>query len=101
MTDNRFVSPELPPEGVERELLTILAEECCEVGQRVSKALRFGIWEVQPEQKLTNAERIEIELGDLIAVMKRLCDMDILCNDEIEFAEIKKYKKLEKYMQSQ
>lgn len=40
-------------------LLSILAEECCEVGQRVSKALRFGLDEVQPGQDLSNAERIK------------------------------------------
>lgn len=49
-------------------LLSCLAEECCEVGQRVSKALRFGLDEVQRDQLLTNAERITEELHDLISV---------------------------------
>lgn len=49
-------------------LLTCLAEECAEVGQRVSKALRFGLREVQPGQPLTNADRILDELRDLFAV---------------------------------
>jgi hypothetical protein len=49
-------------------LLTCLAEECAEVAQRVSKALRFGLSEVQPGQELTNAERINLELDDLISV---------------------------------
>jgi len=48
--------------------LTILAEECAEVAQRVSKALRFGLGEVQAGQPLTNAQRIEEELRDLSAV---------------------------------
>lgn len=30
---NKFISPDTPPEGEMRELLTILAEECCEIGQ--------------------------------------------------------------------
>lgn len=49
-------------------LLTCLAEECDEVGQRVMKALRFGLTEVQKEQPYNNAERIVGELHDLLAV---------------------------------
>lgn len=49
-------------------LLSCLAEECCEVGQRVSKALRFGLDEVQPGQDLNNAVRTVAELHDLISV---------------------------------
>lgn len=49
-------------------LLICLAEECAEVAQRVSKALRFGLGEIQMGQPLTNAERISQELHDLIAV---------------------------------
>ena len=49
-------------------LLACLAEECDEVGQRVMKALRFGLREVQAGQPLTNDDRICDELRDLIAV---------------------------------
>lgn len=55
-------------------LLSCLAEECCEVGQRVSKALRFGLSEVQAGQPLTNAERIAEELRDLWSVVLMLSD---------------------------
>jgi NTP pyrophosphatase (non-canonical NTP hydrolase) len=50
-------------------LLTIVAEECCEVAHRASKALRFGLDEVQPGQDLTNAQRVAYEYADLVAVM--------------------------------
>ncbi|KQT59959.1 hypothetical protein ASG52_19735 [Methylobacterium sp. Leaf456] len=53
-------------------LFLCLAEECDEVGQRVMKALRFGLAEVQAGQPLTNAERIVEELHDLIAVARIL-----------------------------
>lgn len=53
-------------------LLTILFQECAEVQQRVSKALRFGLPEVQPGQDKTNAERIIEELNDLYAVVVML-----------------------------
>lgn len=59
-------------------LLSCLAEECCEVGQRVSKALRFGLSEVQAGQPLTNADRIVEELGDLWGVALMLADEGVL-----------------------
>ena len=59
-------------------LLSCLAEECAEVAQRVSKALRFGLDEVQPGQSLTNAARIVEELNDLAAVAIILRDAGII-----------------------
>lgn len=53
-------------------LLVILAEECNEVAQRCTKALRFGLTEVQPGQEHTNAQRIRYELADLIGVVEML-----------------------------
>jgi uncharacterized protein (UPF0147 family) len=53
-------------------LLTCLSEECAEVSQRASKALRFGLDEVQPEQPFNNAQRIIAEVNDLIAVIEML-----------------------------
>lgn len=60
-------------------LLTILSEECSEVQVRlselqirISKALRFGLQEIQPEQLRTNEERIVGELNDLIGVVELL-----------------------------
>ena len=53
-------------------LLICLNEECHEVGQRVDKALRFGLEEAQPGQPYTNAERIYSEFADLLGVMEML-----------------------------
>jgi NTP pyrophosphatase (non-canonical NTP hydrolase) len=53
-------------------LLACLAEECAEVAQRATKALRFGMDEVQSGQQLTNAERITAELVDLFTVATML-----------------------------
>lgn len=53
-------------------LLTILIEEAAEVQQRATKMLRFGIDEIQPEQPLTNRERIVDELNDLLATVDML-----------------------------
>lgn len=56
----------------QEHLLSILAEECAEVAHRASKALRFGLDEIQPGQSLSNKERIELELADLMAVVALL-----------------------------
>lgn len=53
-------------------LLTCLAEECAEVAQRASKAIRFGLFEVEPGQSATNWDRLRNELGDLLGVMDAL-----------------------------
>lgn len=48
-------------------LLDILIEECAEVIQRATKAKRFGLLEVQPEQEQNNLERLIYELNDVVA----------------------------------
>lgn len=51
-------------------LLSIVAEEAVEVAQRATKALRFGLTEVQPGQDLTNWLRLVGEFHDLIAALE-------------------------------
>lgn len=53
-------------------LLVVLGEECAEVAQRASKAIRFGLYEVQPGQPDDNKRRIEVELADLMATAELL-----------------------------
>lgn len=54
---------------VEQCLLVCVMEECAEVAHRASKALRFGMDEVQPGQPLTNEDRLWGEVNDLIGVL--------------------------------
>lgn len=49
----------------DEHLLTIAVEECAEVAQLLSKALRSGVDEVQPGQALTNRQRIRAEFYGL------------------------------------
>ena len=79
-------------------LLSCLAEECAEVGQRVSKALRFGLREIQPGQALTNVERIAAELQDVMAVAGMLASRGVL-PDANPKALVTKIQKVEKYME--
>lgn len=63
--------------------MTIGMEECAEIAQRISKAARFGMEEIQasashgvtagdPDEMLTNRERIRKEYSDLAAVLEML-----------------------------
>lgn len=99
MTD-KFVSPCPPPEGREREILTILVEECAEVQQRATKALRFGIEEVQPGQPCTNAQRLAAEVGDLMEMVAILVEMDILDPAEIDIGRDAKRRQLARFLQT-
>lgn len=77
-------------------LLVCLMEECNEVSQRVSKALRFGMDEVQPNQDLNNAQRIAMELDDLMTVVDMLqcmsaIDLPNADNQAVKKVKVKKY----------
>jgi hypothetical protein len=69
----------------DEHLLSIASEECNELAQRLIKAMRFGIDQVQPEshtegttdtssnpEQLNNRERIEREYSHLVAAMRML-----------------------------
>jgi hypothetical protein len=81
-------------------LLTCLAEECAEVAQRASKAIRFGLTEVQPGQNGTNAERLVGEYYDLHAVFELLRERGAVSTPHHVAAEAIKAKraKIAKYL---
>jgi len=72
----------------EKYLLTCLSEEASEVIHRASKAIRFGLDEVQPGQPSSNRERLCDELCDLLAVVSML-------NEEVKLAFSQDLKKEE------
>ena len=82
----------------EEHLLTIVAEECNEVAQRATKALRFSLEEREPGQEYSNKERLFQEFEDLIAAMKMLFpgELDKIPDSEKQLAKIKK---VEKYLE--
>lgn len=53
-------------------VLWIVAEESAEIGQRASKAARFGMDEIQPEQNLNNRGRLWYEFADLCGALELL-----------------------------
>lgn len=75
-------------------LLVVLGEECAEVAQRASKAIRFGLYEVQPGQAEDNKRRIERELADLMATAELL---GLQVRDEDKDAKREKLRKFMDY----
>lgn len=72
-------------------LLTIFAEECNETAQRATKALRFGLSDVQPEQTLTNAERLLGEYSHIVCAIAMLRREGVLPAVDIHgMAELKR-----------
>lgn len=62
------------PQTTVEALLDTLVEELAEVIQRVEKAKRFGLDEVQPGQDLNNLQRMNIEWNDVLALVELLAD---------------------------
>ena len=83
-------------------LLVVLSEECSEVAKEVSKALRFGLDDCNPnvilaEADITNSERITKEVADFIGIVEMLYDEGIIKRPILYDIEEKK-KKVEKYL---
>lgn len=100
MSDDKFVTPVPLPTDRQREILTIIVEECAEVIQRCSKALRFGLDEVQPGQQADNATRIGLEVGDLLAMLDMAVAEGILHPAAFEVGKKRKVRKLATFMQT-
>lgn len=95
----------------QEHLLVCLAEECAEVQQRITKALRFGLMEIQArgpsisdneDADMTNRDRIMYEMADLQSVFRQLVDYGILpapVPEDWEAAHVKKKAKVAKYLQ--
>lgn len=80
-------------------LLVKLAEECNEVAQRATKALTFGLDEIQEGQEFTNTERIVLEFSDVLTIMIELKRLGVIGEYINEDMILLKRKKLDKYME--
>lgn len=79
-------------------LLTILGEECCEVAQRASKALRFGLHEVQPGHAFTNEARLTLEIYDVLALIEMLKSEGLITSMVDRAAMERKKVKVEEFL---
>lgn len=81
-----------------QHLMLIAMEECNEVSQRLSKAIRFGLDEVYPETGKTNAKSLAEEIADLFTTLEMINEIrpiepgwDSSDHEEKKRAKIKKY----------
>ena len=79
------------------EVMNILSEECAEVVQAVSKCHRFGLDNAKPGKPLTNAQHLEGEIGDVLAMVSLLQSMGIVTFEGLERAKQAKFEKLKKW----
>jgi len=82
---------------IEQHLLTKLSEECSEVIKEVCKSIIHGLDDYEPNQSLSNKEKIQNELADLLTIVDMLCEHGSLNSAEI-FASEKKDAKSEKVL---
>jgi NTP pyrophosphatase (non-canonical NTP hydrolase) len=80
-----------------KEAMDILQEECAEVIQAVSKISRFGLDNLKPGKPKTNREHLEEELGDLLAMIDILHEMDMVSWANLDLAKEAKIEKLKKW----
>lgn len=80
-----------------KETMDILQEECAEVIQAVSKISRFGLDNLKPGKPKTNREHLEEELGDLLAMIDILHEMDVVSWDSLDTAKAAKIEKLKQW----
>ena len=79
------------------EALTILQEECAEVIVEVSKIKRFGLDSVSWKTNIPHNETLELEVGDVLAMVEILIDQGILDPDRVYSAINAKKEKLRKF----
>ena len=82
----------------QRERFVLLAEECAEVIQAVTKTLRFGLESVHPETGVSNKDRLEEELADLFAVIHLVEETYLLNYWKIFNKKNKKLETIHKYL---
>lgn len=78
-----------------REILIILQEECAEVIVEISKCFRFGPDQMMQGMEETNIQRLQKELGDLMAMVELLVENNVgVTHEDILTAKLKKFEKL-------
>lgn len=76
-----------------KEILIITQEECAEVIQEVSKIFRFGI-ENQHKTGISHKEKLEQEIGDLLAMVDLLYENQVIDIERTKLAISNKKEKL-------
>lgn len=85
----------------QEECIEILQEECAEVTQAASKIKRFGLFNRKDGSELNNLQNLEMELGDVLAMIDMCKEAGIGITDEgLERAKIAKKARVLKWMRT-
>ena len=79
----------------QKEVMLIAQEECAEVIQAISKCFRFG-----PDDEyngLTNKQRLEEEVGDLMCMLELMQQHGIIDSSKVLEANVRKRLKLKEW----
>jgi len=79
----------------QEEIMLICQEECAEVAQAISKVFRFGI--TGEHLGVTNRERLEEEIGDLLCMIEMMTEEEIIDASVVAKAAQAKRAKLAKW----
>ena len=79
------------------EALGILQEECAEVIVEVSKCRRFGIDSVHYKTGIEHSKMLELEVGDVLALVDILVEQGVLNTQELDIARANKKEKLKQW----
>lgn len=85
----------------ERELLTILVEECNEVAIAASKMIRFGRDDHPPDNATPNTQQLGLEIGDLEWMVTLAALEGLVSERDISAGIARKREKLAYYMQTE
>jgi NTP pyrophosphatase (non-canonical NTP hydrolase) len=77
-----------------QETLDILQEECAEVIVEVSKCRRFGFDSVHYKTGVKHSDMLEIEIGDVLAMVDLLLDQGVIDQEGLDKARENKKQKL-------
>ena len=80
-----------------QEALDILQEECAEAIVEVSKCRRFGLDSIHYKTGIKHETMLEIELGDVLAMIDILVDQGVVDRDGLEMATEDKKLKLQQW----
>ena len=76
-----------------KEVFNILQEECAEVIQEISKCFRFGL-DNNHKSGIPHREVLEQEIGDLLCMIDLCMQHQLITEDGIKKAKLKKVDKL-------
>jgi NTP pyrophosphatase (non-canonical NTP hydrolase) len=98
--DNPYRAPHPLPTAHERELLTIIQEECAEIIVQIAKGLRFGMNNGYPGKGVTNREALGHEIGDLEAILATAESLGLFRARDVAQGKAEKYDRLKQFMQT-